>query len=80
MTTITIGRCVDDKMQQCNDNETMGTAQPAGRIRRLRQRVVGRIGVGVKGSQGGASGGRVGVELRTIDYAKKGQTLPLSKR
>jgi hypothetical protein len=47
-----------------NDDETMGTAESAGRIRRRRDRVVGLIGVGDKGSQGGASGGRVEGELR----------------
>ena len=46
----TIGRRVDNKMRRRrNDDETMGTAQPAGRIRRRRHRVVGPIGVGNKG-------------------------------
>ena len=50
----TIGRRVDNKMRQRrNDDETMGTAQPAGRIRRRRHRVVGPIGVGDEGRQGG---------------------------
>ncbi len=63
----TIARCIDNEMQQrCNDDETMGTAQPAGRIRRRPHHSSCRIGVGVKGSQGGASGGRVGGELRIL--------------
>jgi hypothetical protein len=33
----------------------MGTAQPAGRIRRRQHRVVGRIGVGNEGGQGGGT-------------------------
>jgi hypothetical protein len=46
----TIGRRVDNKMQRRrNNDETMGTAQPAGRIRRRRHRVVGPIGVGDEG-------------------------------
>ena len=50
----TIARCVDDKMQQrCNDNKTMGTVRPAGRIQHCRHRSSRHIGVGVKGSQGG---------------------------
>ncbi len=53
----TIARCVDDKMQRrCNNDETMGTAQPAGRIRRRRHHSSRRIGVGVKWSQGGGVG------------------------
>jgi hypothetical protein len=53
----TIGRCVEDKMrQQRNDDEKMGTAQPAGRIRRRRCNGSCRIGVGVKGSQEGGIG------------------------
>ena len=50
----TIGCRVDDKMRQRrNDDETMGTAQPAGRIQRRRHRVVGLRGVGDKGRLGG---------------------------
>jgi hypothetical protein len=50
----TIGCRVEDKMQrQRNDDKTMCTAQPAGWILRLWQRVARRIGVGVEGSQGG---------------------------
>ena len=53
----TIGRRVDNKMRRRrNDDETMGTAQPAGRIRRRRHRVVGPIGVGDEGRQGGGVG------------------------
>ncbi len=58
----TIGRRVDDKMrQQHNDGKTMGTAQPAGWIRHRRRNGSCRIGVGVKGRQGG---GRREGELR----------------
>ena len=50
----TIARCVDDEMRRRrNDDKTMGTAQPAGRIRRRRHHSSRRRGVGVKGSQGG---------------------------
>ena len=53
----TIGCRVDDKMlRRRNDDETMGTAQPAGRIQRRRHRGVGLIGVGDKGRQGGGVG------------------------
>ncbi len=52
----TIAPRADDKMQrQCNDDETMGTAEPAGRIRRRQHRFVGRIGVGNEGGQGGGA-------------------------
>ncbi len=58
----TIARCIDDKMRRrCNDYDTMGTAQPAGWIRRRRHHSSRRKGVGVKGSQGG---GRREGELR----------------
>ena len=58
----TIGCRIDDKMRRGrNDDETMGTAQPAGRIQRRRHRGVGLIGVGDKGRQGG---GRREGELR----------------
>ncbi len=50
----TIARRVDNEMRRrLKDNETMDTAQPAGRIRRRQHRVVGRIGVGNEGGQGG---------------------------
>ncbi len=53
----TIARCVDNKMRrQRNGDETMGTAQPAGWIRRCQHHSSRRIGVGVKGSQGGGVG------------------------
>ena len=53
----TIGRRVDDEMRRRRNNDkTMGTAQPAGRIRRRRCNGSRRIGVGVKGSQGGGAG------------------------
>ncbi len=53
----TIAHCVDNEMQrQCNDDKTMGTAQPAGWIRRHQDRVVGRIGVGNEEGQGGGAG------------------------
>ncbi len=69
----TIARCVDDEMRRrCNDDETMGTAQPAGGIRRRRHHSSRRIGVGVKGSQGGASGGRFGGELRVLVMVELG--------
>jgi hypothetical protein len=46
----TIGHRVDEKMRRrCNEDEMMGTAQPAGRVRRLQHCVVGPIGVGDKG-------------------------------
>jgi hypothetical protein len=64
----TIARPVDNKMRRRrNDDETMGTAQPAGPIRRRQHRVVGHIGVGDEGGQGGGvPGGRVGGVLRTL--------------
>ncbi len=69
----TIGHRVDNKMRRrCNDNKTMGTAQPAGQIRHRRHRVVGPIGVGNEGHQGGASGGRVGGELCVLIIVKLG--------
>jgi hypothetical protein len=50
----TIARCIDNEMRRRrNDDKTMGTAQPAGRIQRRQHRVVGRIGVGNEGGQGG---------------------------
>ncbi len=50
----TIARCVDNEMRRRhNDDETMGTAQPTGRIRRRRHHSSRRIGVAIKGSQGG---------------------------
>ncbi len=53
----TIARWVNDKMgRQCNDDKTMGTALPAGRIQRRQHCVVGRIGVGNEGGQGGGAG------------------------
>jgi hypothetical protein len=58
----TIGCRVDDKMlRRRNDDETMGTAQPAGRIQHCQHRIVGLRGAGDKGSQGG---GRWEGELR----------------
>ncbi len=53
----TIARWVDDEMRRRrNNDETMGTAQPAGRIQCRRHHSSRRIGVGVKGSQGGGVG------------------------
>ncbi len=53
----TIARCANDEMRRRrNDDQTMGTAQPTGRIRRRRHHSSRRIGVGVKGSQGGGVG------------------------
>ncbi len=53
----TIAHRVDDEMRRrCNDDEMMGTAQPAGRIRRRQHRAVGRIGVGNEGGQGEGAG------------------------
>ncbi len=50
----TIARRVDNEMRwRRNDNKTMGTAQPAGWIRRRQHHIVGRIGVGNEGGQGG---------------------------
>ncbi len=49
-------RVDDEKQRRRNDDETMGTAQPAGRIRRRQHRVVGRVGVGNEGGQGGGTG------------------------
>ncbi len=63
----TIAHCIDDEMRRRrNDDEMIGTAQPAGWIRRCRHDSSRRIGVGIMGSQGGASGGRVGGELRVL--------------
>jgi hypothetical protein len=57
----TIARRFDDGVRKRHDvDETMGTAQPPGRIRRCRCQVDARMCVGVKGSQGGALGGRNG--------------------
>ena len=53
----TIARLVDDDVRRRrNDDETMGTVRPAGRIRRRRRNSARRIGVGVEGSQGGGVG------------------------
>ncbi len=53
----TIVRRVDNEMRwQRNDDKTMGTAQPAGWIRCHQHRVVGCIGVGNEGGQGGGDG------------------------
>ncbi len=50
----TIAHRVNDEMQRrCNEDKTMGTAQPAGRIQRRQHHIVGRIGVGNEGRQGG---------------------------
>ncbi len=69
----TIAHCVNNKMQRrCNNDKTMGTAQPAERIRRRRHHSSRRIGVGVKGSPGGASGGRVGGELHVLFMVELG--------
>ncbi len=57
----TIARFVDNEMRRRhNDDKTMGTAQPAGQIRRRRHHISRRIGVGVKGSQGGGVGRDLG--------------------
>jgi hypothetical protein len=53
----TIAHCVDDEMRrQRNNDETMGTAQPAGQIRCRQHRIVGHIGVGNEGGPGGGAG------------------------
>ncbi len=52
----TIARRVDNEMQRRrNDDKMIGTAQPAGRIQFRQHRVVGRIGVGNEGGQGGGA-------------------------
>jgi hypothetical protein len=52
----TIARRVEDNVQRRhNGDETMGTAQPAGRIQRCRCQVDARMCVGVEGSQGGGA-------------------------
>ena len=57
----TIARRFDDGVRKRRDvDETMGTAQPPGRIRRCRCQVDARMCVGVEGSQGGVLGGRNG--------------------
>ena len=53
----TIARRVDDDVRRRrNDDETIGTVRPTGRIRRRRHRGVGPIGVGDEGRQGGGVG------------------------
>jgi hypothetical protein len=53
----TISRRFDDGVRKRRDvDETMGTAQPPGRIRRCRCQVDARMCVGVEGSQGGGAG------------------------
>ena len=53
----TIARRFDDGVQKWgNVNKTMGTAQPARRIRRCRCQVDARIGVGFRGCQGWKGG------------------------
>ncbi len=52
----TIARRVNDGMQQrCNDDKLLGTAQPALWVQRRQHHVVGRIGVGNEGGQGGGT-------------------------
>jgi hypothetical protein len=50
-----------DARRRCNDDETMGTIQPARRIWRLRCRIARLMGVGDEGARGG---GRREGELR----------------
>ncbi len=52
-----IAHRVDNNVQRrgCNDG-TMGTVQPAGRIRQCQCQVDARMCVGVKGRQGGKGG------------------------
>ncbi len=56
--TINAHRVGKDERQRRNDDETMGTNQPAGQIRRLRRHVSRLIGVGDEGGQGGGASGR----------------------
>ena len=52
-----IAHCFDVGVRkQQNVDETLGTAQPPGRIRRCCCQVDARMCVGVKGSQGGGAG------------------------
>jgi hypothetical protein len=65
----TIASRFDDGVQKQRDvDETMGTSQPPGRIRRCRFQVDACMCVGVKGSQGGgALGGRNGgIKMRRL--------------
>ena len=49
----TIAHCVDDEMRRRrNDDETMGTVRPAGRILRCQHYIIGHMGVGDEGRQG----------------------------
>ena len=64
--TINARRDDDDVCQKHNDDKTMGTVWPALRIQRCQHYIVGHMGVGDEGRQGGASGGRVGGALRTL--------------
>ncbi len=52
--TISARRVDDDVQRRCNDHETMGTIQPAGRIWRRRRRIAHLMGVGDEEGQGGA--------------------------
>ena len=53
----TIARRVDDDVRRRRvDDETMGAARPAGRIRRRRRHVCRLMGVGDEGGQGGVAG------------------------
>ena len=65
-TTIDARRIGDDVRQKRNDNKTMGTIRPAGRIRRRRHHFARLICVGDEGRQGGALGGRVGGVFGTL--------------
>ena len=58
--TIIAHRFDDGVRKQRNVDETMGTAQPPGQIRRCKCQVDACMCVGVEGSQGGVLGGRNG--------------------
>ena len=64
--TIDARRIDDNVRRKRNDDETMGTVRPAGRIRRRRRHFARLICVGDEGRQGGASGGRVGGVFGTL--------------
>jgi hypothetical protein len=78
--TTNVRRDDNDMCRQRNDDETMGTIQPAGQIQRRRHRSSRRIGVGVEGGQGGALGGRVGGVLRTLLTVELGSRIFFQQR
>ena len=55
-TTISARRVDDDVRRRRNNDETMATVRPAGRIRHCRRHVCRLMGSGDEGGQGGVAG------------------------